>query len=55
MSSSFSGSESSEFVEIVIKISGGLSVIPINVMVTTSNQSATGEDTVTTNTQCINH
>ena len=55
MSSSFSGSESSEFVGIVIEISGGLSVIPINVMVTTSDQSATGEDTVTTNTQCINH
>ena len=55
MSSSFSGSESSEFVEIIIKISGGLSVIPINVMVTTSDGSATGKDTVTTNTSCIDH
>ena len=41
--SKYTGSESSGFVEVVVIISGGSSTSPINVMVTTIEQSATGE------------
>ena len=36
------GSESSGFVKIVITISGGLSALPVTLIVTTSEQTATG-------------
>ena len=39
----FSTNESSGFAEITVTISGGSSTTPISVMVTTSEQSATGK------------
>ena len=41
-SSQFVATESSGFAEITVTISGGSSTTPISVMVTTSEQSATG-------------
>ena len=45
-SKQYNGTESSGFVEVVVIISGGSSTSPISVMVTTSEQTATGEDYV---------
>ena len=42
-SGQYRGFESSEFVKIVITISGGLSALPISLVVTTTGQTATGE------------
>ena len=39
----YTGSESSGFVEVVVIISGGSPTSPISVMVTTSEQTATGK------------
>ena len=39
----YSTSESSGSAEVTVTISGGLSAIPIGVMVTTTEQTATGE------------
>ena len=43
-SNEFTVTESSGFVEVAVTISGGSSTTPINVMVTTSEQSATGKE-----------
>ena len=43
-SDQFSTVESSEFVQVVVTISGGSSTTPISVMVTTSERSATGKE-----------
>ena len=42
-SNQFSATESSGFAEIAVTISGGSSTTPISIMVTTSEQSATGK------------
>ena len=49
-SDQYNGSESSGFVEVVVIISGGSSTSPISVMVTTSEQTATGEGYIKANT-----
>ena len=47
-SQQYRGSESSGFVKVVVTISGGLSAIPIIVIVNTAEQTATGEGCVST-------
>ena len=51
----YTGSESSGFVEVVEIISEGSSTSPISVMVTTSEQSATGEGYIKRPTQYNNY
>ena len=41
-SEQYTGSESSGFVEVVVIISGGSSITPISVMMTTTERTATG-------------
>ena len=43
-SKSYTGYESSRFIEVDITISGGLSAIPISVMVNATDISATGKE-----------
>ena len=45
---SYSGYESSGSMEVAVTISGGLSAIPISVMVTTTGQTATGKEHTST-------
>lgn len=54
-SEQYIGTELSEFVEVIIILSRGLSIVPISIMATiTTKKSAKGEEYINNITQCIN-